>query len=743
VRVDEIRCGEQLQALKPAWEALLKESSSDTIFLTWEWVVAWWSAYGNQDDLYVLAAFDDNGALRGLAPLRREILRKYGQSIPTIRFACDGSNDSDYLDFIASAGYEKRVLEAFQGHWKNEMKRGSLLVLNEIPGTSPNLAVLQELAQSEGLLWTERDVPCGVVRLPRNWEEYLKSLRSRFRTKVRSVLRELEARPEIRFGFCNTEEEVHRLLPILFDLHTRRWATDGKPGVFGSDRKREFYCKLSPLLLKRGWLRFGWLEWSGRILACQYGFAYRNKYFLLQEGYEPASEHWNLGIALRAWSIREFIRQGLDEYDFLGGSVARHRSDWGAGPKNSKHVRLGALSYKNILFCRGPEWVTGIREAVRAVLPQKVLAVRQKMLERPSPSHPKINGQGHDLLRTAASYVYLYSGMPALTKPLLDRYSLLISRNGRLPRIACQKRTEPTAHILYFHRINNDLDPFFPATTTKLFSECMRFMARSKKVVSLNDLVTHLDGDSTEPVFAITFDDGYRDNYENAFPILQNLGLPATIFLTTGSMDSREPLWFEQLAFALKSTAREFIDVEVDLPRRLFLRTKAERLQANHQIFSVLRGFPDAERRRLLAQILQQLGVSGDGDRCNKMLTWDQVRHMKSRGIEFGGHTVTHPFISKLSRESIFREVSDCKRRIEEELQSPSDFFAYPNGREADFDSGNKELIRNVGYRAAVTTIWGTNYRSTDRMELRRGAPWETRSALFAYKLDWYQFVDG
>ena len=123
---------------------------------------------------------------------------------------------------------------------------------------------------------------------------------------------------------------MERLLPVLYDLHTRRWREEGKPGVFGDDRKRAFYLAVSPLLLERGWLRFSWLEWNGRVLACQYGFIYNGVYFQLQEGYEPDAEHWNAGGGLRAWSIREFLQEGVREYDFMAG-VGRHKTDWGAG----------------------------------------------------------------------------------------------------------------------------------------------------------------------------------------------------------------------------------------------------------------------------------------------------------------------------------------------------------------------------------------------------------------------------
>jgi hypothetical protein len=115
---------------------------------------------------------------------------------------------------------------------------------------------------------------------------------------------------------------------------------------------------------------------------------------------------------------------------------------------------------------------------------------------------------------------------------------------------------------------------------------------------------------------------------------------------------------------------------------------------------------------------------------------------MNTHGIDFGGHTVTHPFLSRLSREDAFWEVSECKRRIETELQRPVETFAYPNGRKKDYEPWDSEIMRGAGYRAAVTTTWGMNHSSTDPMQLRRGGPWEDTEAMFAYKFDWYQFAD-
>jgi peptidoglycan/xylan/chitin deacetylase (PgdA/CDA1 family) len=221
---------------------------------------------------------------------------------------------------------------------------------------------------------------------------------------------------------------------------------------------------------------------------------------------------------------------------------------------------------------------------------------------------------------------------------------------------------------------------------------------------------------------------------------LQRYGLPATIFLTTGSIDSRERLWFENLSLSVKKTAQTFIDLEIGIPRRIWMRTDAERLQAKNLMIALVRTLPDRQRRQVVAEILAQLGAKPETEET--MLTWDQIRWMKQRGIDFGGHTVTHPFVSRLEPDQAVWEISECKRRIEEELQTPVEHFAYPNGREGDFEAWSKQLLHEAGYRAAVSTLWGVNYPSTDPMELRRGQPWEENPAVFAAKLDWYQWAN-
>src|SRR5438045_4080555 len=112
MRIVEIRDEGEFDRLRARWHALLRSSRSSTIFLTWEWLSAWWLAYGAAGELRILAAFDADNVLRGLAPLRKSVVGEYGQKAPALSFLGDGSNDSDYLDFICAAEFERPVMRS-------------------------------------------------------------------------------------------------------------------------------------------------------------------------------------------------------------------------------------------------------------------------------------------------------------------------------------------------------------------------------------------------------------------------------------------------------------------------------------------------------------------------------------------------------------------------------------------------------------------------------------------------------
>jgi peptidoglycan/xylan/chitin deacetylase (PgdA/CDA1 family) len=129
------------------------------------------------------------------------------------------------------------------------------------------------------------------------------------------------------------------------------------------------------------------------------------------------------------------------------------------------------------------------------------------------------------------------------------------------------------------------------------------------------------------------------------------------------------------------------------------------------------------DRLSVLAELPARLGVSLPSDPpvgCEP-LSWPEVREMAANGVEVGGHTCTHPILSRVeTREQLHDEISLCGKRIEAELQRPAQHFCYPNGRPADLNADTFAATRAAGYDSAVTTVSGLNTSRSDRFALRR-----------------------
>jgi len=328
-----------LLALRPDWEALLANSASDTIFLTPEWTAAWLEAYGHEHDLRALAVYRGE-VLIGLALL--SIRPGPGPAllgVRTLAFATDGSEDSDYLDLISWRGEEETVVKATMTALTAQRRDWSLLRWNEIPEASPHLAPLRRWLAVAGWYVEEAPVPCAYVALPDTWDAYLKMLKPRMRTKVRSLLGRMDARADASFDLCDNPDGLPARLQSLYALHRSRWELRDRVGIFEDPAKRAFYENMSRAFLERGWLRLYGLRIGDAYVAQQFCFERNGVISLLQEGFDKDWAEQGVGNALRAHVFRDAIGRGVSVYDFLAG-VTPHKLSWGAAQKTS--LRLTA-----------------------------------------------------------------------------------------------------------------------------------------------------------------------------------------------------------------------------------------------------------------------------------------------------------------------------------------------------------------------------------------------------------------
>jgi peptidoglycan/xylan/chitin deacetylase (PgdA/CDA1 family) len=220
---------------------------------------------------------------------------------------------------------------------------------------------------------------------------------------------------------------------------------------------------------------------------------------------------------------------------------------------------------------------------------------------------------------------------------------------------------------------------------------------------------------------AITLDDGYEDNYTEAFPILRDLGLPGTVFLTTGCIGTGESLWFDRVLRAFERTRRERISLPGGEASEPLHDGDVRAREAIRALYALMR-LSNQERLESVDRLVRDLGGSG-GTPPAPMLNWDQVREMASGGITFGAHTVTHPILARLPLAEAEGEIVESKRQIEEEVGRPVDLFAYPVGRRSDYSPEVIRIVECAGFRAAFTTTPGANARGDDPFLLRRVKP--------------------
>jgi peptidoglycan/xylan/chitin deacetylase (PgdA/CDA1 family) len=288
------------------------------------------------------------------------------------------------------------------------------------------------------------------------------------------------------------------------------------------------------------------------------------------------------------------------------------------------------------------------------------------------------------------------------------------------------------AAILMYHRVNDSCDPFFPALPSKVFEQQVDFLRRSYRVEPLEDVVKWLrSGAPGPPRAAVTIDDGYRDTYEVVFPFLRARAVPATLFLSTGPVETGVPLWLDHLRGLLKRTpARVFECRALGMEARR-IDTVAERLEVLEGLRALLKRSNRRTVDAAIGELADRLGAGGSVP-LPKSLTWAEVAEMAGQGIQIGAHTHKHYVLSNLDREEARAEIAQSILLIEGRLHAPVRTFAYPNGGPTDYTPVTKALVSELGLLAACSTRHGFVRPGADPFELPRLETSERSLPMFA-----------
>jgi len=285
------------------------------------------------------------------------------------------------------------------------------------------------------------------------------------------------------------------------------------------------------------------------------------------------------------------------------------------------------------------------------------------------------------------------------------------------------KNKQDRCRVLVYHRIRPD-EAVVPSLAGSMnvavndFEKQIKFIQKYFHVLSLEQITDIIKEKKSFPprALAITFDDGYRDNYTMAFPILKAHSIPATIFVTTGYINTNRTFWWDAVEMIVERTAPELLNQ--------FFKGKfyfKPGIPKNNDYVTLLQYFnsiPAAERADILEGLIKQ--CENVTELRYQNLSWDEIMEMDKHGVAFGSHTVSHAIASEISKVQLVQEIVESKQVLENRLKKQVHSFAYPRGAAADYNDEVIQILKDSGYTCAVTNIKGINYAEDDLYRLKR-----------------------
>jgi peptidoglycan/xylan/chitin deacetylase (PgdA/CDA1 family) len=288
--------------------------------------------------------------------------------------------------------------------------------------------------------------------------------------------------------------------------------------------------------------------------------------------------------------------------------------------------------------------------------------------------------------------------------------------------------------IFIFHRVLPQPDPLFPDEMSRdRFDQLLGWLGTWFNVMPLRDAVEHLRSGTLPPRAAsITFDDGYADNYTEALPLLRKHGLHATFFIATGFLDGRR-MWNDTLIESIRVAKLADLDLaDLDLAT-VPIGTLEQKRAALRSIIPALKYLPVDAREAAVARVAERCATTLPND---LMMTSTQLRDLHAAGMGIGAHTVRHPILARCDDALARREIDESRSVLEDLLGERITLFAYPNGKlGSDYDVRHAEIVRSLGFDAAVSTNPGASRHGDDLFQLRRFTPWDQGQVRFALRL--------
>jgi peptidoglycan/xylan/chitin deacetylase (PgdA/CDA1 family) len=300
--------------------------------------------------------------------------------------------------------------------------------------------------------------------------------------------------------------------------------------------------------------------------------------------------------------------------------------------------------------------------------------------------------------------------------------------HGRVLRAAA-RFAKPRAVVLAYHSVVENPDR--TANTIRIshsrasFESQMSIVSRRFHPVTIEQVREFAAEGQPLPPWsaAVTFDDGFADNYEVVLPILSRYGIPATFYIMVNAVETGTPPWYVRLNFAFNTTSLP--DWTHPENGRIFDIASADgKKAALNVVWDLGAARTGSAQEQLIQQIEGSLQVGPLDARSGLMMNWDQVRALKKAGHTIGGHTLSHPNLAQVPEAEARAEIRGCKQRLEERLGEPIQHFSYPHpALNPHWSPQTFQITREAGFRSAVLTTPGAVRPGDPPLSLKRIGP--------------------
>lgn len=354
-----------LAALGPVWCGLLERARVASVFLSWEWLHAWWRIYGKGDRLRVLVARRGENVL-GILPVYVQKTRvQRVMPVRILRFVGTGGDTSpDDLDALLDPAHEATTARALAEYVVRKLGGWDVLWLTDMAQES---AFRHALGEAIGNRSGSAGVSARIsyLLLPESWEAYLQAQHRDRRYTLRQTRRRIEAQPGARLFLWDDSARLDQAIDRLVALHHLRWQGRDEGHAFSTPEYVAFHREVMHVCQERGWLRLYCLEIGGEIVAMFYFYRFRDGVYYFQGGFDPALSKLRPGLVLMGYAIEHSIGEGNRVFDMLRGEY-EYKTQWAKERRQTYYHRAYRLSPAALAYRLRHELLPALKKQLRS-----------------------------------------------------------------------------------------------------------------------------------------------------------------------------------------------------------------------------------------------------------------------------------------------------------------------------------------------------------------------------------------